>query len=432
MSTHVAIPAMAFYNEDGFEAAYRGAVAFAGTGGRLATLPDVLEARLVSDSHAVAWSHYVTTMSSEFYGWSSAGVPLIVVAHGVGPMTDVETVTAVYAAGAGDENRPRGSGRIDGDTFRQLLYGHYGDVHVIDFRHHLASAGEYAFGPRTAEQVLANDLWVARLGGRDLAERYVARHESLALEDFDRQHMRGPREAGMILRMEQTSDFGYVSYENRPGQPLKEVARQLDGDFAIAHLLSIAGLVNSMDGHRSHLQSDISPHSESDGVRLVGLRAGAVPAPFHAGFDMERALRDWRDRLWVEETQPIEAARLSVLERFSKEWFVQYPKEGNALDTGEPAYRVETVEKVGGPAVLEVVTAGFYGFLRYDIASVEKLQPEGANAYALASDVMVGAGGNSQAVLVQFYKITADRSRRLLRRSEILSDPALLLRVIEA
>ncbi len=57
---------------------------------RLATLPDIINARLSSPLEGAAWRMpYFQTLSGEYGGLSRTGIPLLVVAHGIGPMATV-------------------------------------------------------------------------------------------------------------------------------------------------------------------------------------------------------------------------------------------------------------------------------------------------------------------------------------------------------
>ena len=59
------------------------ALAYAGHQGRIATLPDVIEARLAADKNAPIWNWYVSTNSAEYFGTTKAGNQVVIVAHGV-------------------------------------------------------------------------------------------------------------------------------------------------------------------------------------------------------------------------------------------------------------------------------------------------------------------------------------------------------------
>ncbi len=57
--------AMAFHEVDDTPSAMARGLAFAGPGGRLATLPDVVDARLATDMGMLTWTRYFTGLSTE-------------------------------------------------------------------------------------------------------------------------------------------------------------------------------------------------------------------------------------------------------------------------------------------------------------------------------------------------------------------------------
>ncbi len=66
------------------------------SGDRLATIPDIVDVLLQNESQAIALPPYITTMSAEYAGLSRTGIPLIVVAHGVGPMNEPALAQEFY------------------------------------------------------------------------------------------------------------------------------------------------------------------------------------------------------------------------------------------------------------------------------------------------------------------------------------------------
>ena len=93
-----AIGAMAFYASDGFAPAWNRATVFAGRGGRVATMADVVDARIAAENpYDSAWTSYFTTASSEFYGTSPGGVAVLAVLHGTGPLSTLDGILQAYA-----------------------------------------------------------------------------------------------------------------------------------------------------------------------------------------------------------------------------------------------------------------------------------------------------------------------------------------------
>jgi|GEM_PF-1680177 len=68
-----------------------------GLDSRYATIPDIVDALLSNNPENCAWEvPYFTTLSAEYAGLSRTGIPLIVVAHGIGPMSSPLKVRVFY------------------------------------------------------------------------------------------------------------------------------------------------------------------------------------------------------------------------------------------------------------------------------------------------------------------------------------------------
>jgi hypothetical protein len=124
-----------------------------------------------------------------------------------------------------------------------------------------------------------------------------------------------------------------------------------------------------------------------------------------------------------------------VLTEIGEQWFTQYPKAGDRLDTGEPKFRVTKLEKIGEPVTFRTTVGGYYGWMKYDIQEVRVIAPKGANAYYLAGDIqIISTGGNPEfhEVPIQFCKADVDYSQRILQDKELSSDLPRILRIAEA
>lgn len=99
--------AMAFYHQDGLPAAWKQAMKFAGKGGRLATMPDIIASRLETNPGEMPWETYFTTLTAEYLGFSKQGNRILIVAHGVGPMSTLEGVQKAYSWEYTDKERDR-------------------------------------------------------------------------------------------------------------------------------------------------------------------------------------------------------------------------------------------------------------------------------------------------------------------------------------
>jgi len=109
--------AMAFFAEN-YPQAASFALRFAGEGGRLATIPDVIDARIATPTEKGPWTQYIDTDSGEYFGHSKGGNPIIVVAHGVGPLSSPEGIVKAYKKALRDRGRSGIGGRISQKDFR--------------------------------------------------------------------------------------------------------------------------------------------------------------------------------------------------------------------------------------------------------------------------------------------------------------------------
>ena len=88
--------AMAFFHQDGLPTAWKQATKFAGKDGRLATMPDIVAARLETKPGDPPWETYFTTLTAEYLGLSKQGNKILVVAHGIGPMSTLDGAIKAY------------------------------------------------------------------------------------------------------------------------------------------------------------------------------------------------------------------------------------------------------------------------------------------------------------------------------------------------
>src|SRR5437016_1386639 len=104
------INCMAFYHPEGFVPAWKHCQAFIADNGRIATLPDIINARLRTPSEgsdSVPWTTYFTTSSAEYVGVSPRGNRIVIVAHNVGPMSTLDGVLKAYSYEYKDRERTR-------------------------------------------------------------------------------------------------------------------------------------------------------------------------------------------------------------------------------------------------------------------------------------------------------------------------------------
>lgn len=450
--TTVRLRPTAFYHPDGLMPAWRFATRYAGHTGHVATLPEIIEARQASEPDETPWSAYFTTSSAEYYGVGADGRPKLIVAHGVGPMSTLEGIKQAYSWEYKDQQRRRRGGRISSEEFLALEAGHYGRVavlsgednraifntiayfanlkpadqpvvFVIDFENYTRWCGQLAFYlTHVPEEALFDLLLFARLG--HTAPYYVAAHRNHALAWHAQNSVRIPASGPRIINNHGAANCPYTTWpDTRP--------RQLETGMAIGHLLSIDSLhhVSSSDksGPWKGLVSEVSCHEWRDGVRFVGVPAGATwssgigeaPQPH------EVIRRNWRHLMQPNRDTPYTPPHLYLLERASDEWFTRYPKpnDGERMDEGDVEFWVRSVREVGAPQQFK--TDDLF-FLRYNLSRVVALAPRGANSYRIVDISDRDARGHTT-VAVQFYVADVDTSGRLPRIKEIKQNYDLLM-----
>jgi hypothetical protein len=444
---------MAFYHQDGIVPAWNFAKRYSGPDGRIATLPDVIEARLATEPGDLPWQRYFTTNTAEYFGQGADGRKKLIVAHGVGPMSTIEGIKDAYSWEYKDKERNRRGGRISADEFLKLEAGEYGTatvltsglqflrldpeeqypVFVVDFMDYVESVGEYVFHRHVAfSEALFDLLLLVRLGPK--GPRYLADHQRHAFVWHAEQRVPLPGiRPPYIIFNKGASNCSYVTVEKVSGkydwshpQP-----SQLEEGKAMAHLIRIGRLEHTRTSDYlarwEGLTCDVSCHEWSNGVRLL-----AVPKDTHWNGGIKEAPdpgRVLRQR-WQELMRPVAAGsyvppRLYHLEQSGNEWFTHYPKpsDGARMDEGDIEFHVRSLSPVGEKGVFKV--DGDF-FLRYHLSQVVALAPAGANAYNI-TDISYKDGAGLTTVTVQFYAADIDTSQRLPRVREIKQNYDLLM-----
>lgn len=404
-------PPMAFYHEDGLVPTWHLAQQYIGDEGRVATLPDIIEARLATEPGTVPWETFFTTTTSEYLGRDPEGKLVLAVVHGVGPMAMLDGIMAAYKHEYGDKSRRSSGGRITEAEFRKIESGEYGEVFVVDFADYIQRY-RYPFGSYlTADQLLTDPLLYARLGGEERARRYVEWHREHAAKWHDEESDR----ANPFLL-----ELGGANYKHR----LPEAG------FATARLLSIGRLANvnhadessgQRSSHRS-LACEIGVFDWWNGCRFVGVPAGSEVASIHPGWDLEEMLVTHWESLMV----PYESAGpigLRLLQKLGDYWFVQYVTKGYSTATGEPEFLVTEIEPTGSPIEFKTKIHGYYGIFRYDIQDVRAVAPPDATGFTMGKPEFVEEDGTEyHRIPVQFYRVEIDMSRQLRRRKDLAGD----------
>lgn len=445
--------AVAFYHEKGFVPAFKQANRFAGEQGRLATMPDVIAARLATEPGTPPWEMYFTTMSAEYRGLSRAGNEILIVAHGIGPMANLNGILLAYGHEFSDKTRGRRGGRITQDQFKDLESGKYGDVAIVDLQEYRRRY-EYPFiQALLAREAIDDPLVKARLGNR--AEEYITAHtrhavawhqEQSGVDEENRFGMAGhaeynERRKRMHEAHTRLSRHGLVYVLELNDAANCPYVRPLEEGLAFAHLLSIGRLVhlNHEGWNRSRHQSlisDVSCHEWWNGVRLIGIRGtDSVSAINEGANDLGRLMeKHWRKLMRPTGLTSLEG--FFPLIQFGGKTFTLYAKQGDGLDTVDPEYLVVQSEKVlGGPSIFRTTVGGYHGLFKYGIREVRRIAPPKANAYRFAGEVQIEwKGGNPthHVVPIEFYRVEVDASKRLPRAEEVRADYDLMMSLTDA
>lgn len=437
--------AMAFYHEDGLVPAYKMAALFASKEGRLATLPDVVAARLATKPGQLPWETYFTTTSAEYYGIGQSGQRLLIVAHGIGPMSTLDGAQKAYSWQYKDKSRERHGGRISQQEFLSLEAGEYGPVHIIDLDSY-CQRYEYPFIQQLrVSEALTDPVLHARLGGREQAELYVHAHAEHArawhrhqagvdpenrylLPNYQDYLMRrhklhyangASNSDPYILQVDDASNLCYFFGWEHGFRPIEE-------GMAMGHLLSTGRLSHMHHEGNESLVLDYGCHGWHDGVRMLALRPGASAAdPIDEGMG---CVGELVRRFWEKLIQPVEQPnpvgfRALMQVGTTKQWFTQHEKQGERTDTHQPEFRVTKIQQVGEPTIFRTTHGGGF-FFKYGINEVERLVPQGANAYILGEPYR---DGEMFAATVHFCHIEVDNTKCVPRSESLKGNLKLLL-----
>ncbi len=428
------LSAMAFYHADGLVPAFKQASEFAGTDGRIATMPDIVTARLATKPGDVPWRMYFTTLTAEYLGYSKGGVRILIVAHGVGPMATLDGILKTYKFHFNDKARNRSGGRISKEEFRKLEEGHYGEVSIIKFDPLLLSDQYFFYRQLRASRALQNPLLRARLG-QDW-ERYILWHAEHARQ-YHVEQGHGKVVDPFIIQCDDASNCTYGFCDPRTGAL---TTPQLDRyDLPLAHLLSTGSLMNlsHQDSQVPCMCNEVSAHEWWNSVRFLAIQDGGSLDSVHPGLDIHGAIRrHWKSLMIPVSEPPLPDGFYPLTRIDAGTLFTQYPKIGAMMDTHEPEFMVTSAERIhGGPETFKTAVGGYHGFFKYDIKEVRALAPQGANAYYLPGEVQImWKGGNPthHVTPIEFYRVEINTGRRLIRASDLANDYDLLMKIVEA
>lgn len=440
---------MAFFHRDGLPASWKQATKFAGEGGRLATMPDIVAARLETKPGDFPWDTYFTTHSAEYCGRSRTGKRILIVAHGLGPLSTLEGVQKAYSWEYTDR-RNRHGGRITQQDFLDLEAGKFGEVAVVDlerycrrynfpFSQTLRSSEAMTdpvlkarFGQQTKQYVEAHTafarMWHREQAGIDPENKYNFTGEEEFLGHRSRQHLRDGTNYSdpYIINLNDASNCRYFFGLHRRHRPLEE-------GYAVAHLISAGHLSHRHHDGNESLTLEVGCHGWWDGVRMVGIQAGGnSPLSIDQGPDARSLLRKY----WCDVIVPVkmpEEFGFRALMQIDRQWFTQYPKIGERVDTMEPEYVVTSIKKVGRPVTFRTTVGGYHGSFSFDITEVQAIAKRRANAYFFLGepeDEWHGGNPTHQTREVQFYRIEVDTSKCVIRADKLARDYEMIMRLV--
>ena len=427
------IRAMAFYHDNGMVPAFKQAFQFTGEGGRIATIPDIIAARLATESDTASWGQYFTTLSAEYVGIGKNGKPIVIVAHGIGPMATLDGILAAYGHEYKDKTRDLRGGRIPQEVFLKLENGDFGEVDVVDLEAVWARR-PYQFSGHavTLMEIAEEPLWKARLGKQ--WEDYCDRHQNVA-DTWSEEQGKDNGFLPCILAMDGASNCSYSTRE------MFEHWMKETPDTAICHLLSISQL--SISSHQywgqdyndcqylTSLVSDVDCHEWSNGTRLVGIRGNEPIADIHPGAHNIAHLRDVNWKALMRPSRRRGRQLYAVRQLPDETWFTRPSHRGSRMASFEPEFQITDIEPVGEPMKFVTQIVGYHGFFRYSEHEVRRMRPILANAYQFVRDPQISSvNPDTHVCTIQFYRAEVDTSKVVMKSDELREDLDLTLQLL--
>lgn len=388
-----------FWHED-LPEAYKLASKYAGKKGRVATMPDVISAKITADEWGPLWTNYITTSSGEFYGKSKGGILIVVVGHGIDEILQDERIMKRSTKNLRENSQIQLTPR----EFQRLEDGAYGSVEVIPHST-IVNMREYPTSVLSYEQTLSKDpLLLARLGPK--AVDFLAKHRDITM-----------KESGNDFIIANDHNYPYRSRENAGG------------------LITITQLQNMQrcGGEPSSVSTEVDLSDLTHAARFIAMNGKGYLGAVNEG--LAPILRDLASN-WQRLSVPYSGAvpDFFTLTRSGDEWFTMYPKNGDGMDMGVPQFHVKNLREIEGPESFRTVIGGYHGLLKYDVNEVKSIAPKDANAYVKGEGQIIWEGGNPKEheVPVTFFNAEVDTSRRVLKEEEVKRDLGLVRRLLSA
>ena len=412
---------------------------YAGEEGHIASLPEIVEARLAGMD---AWEMQVASSSFEFFGIGADGRAKVIVAHNGGPLSTIEDIVASYEKEVGDTQQYYGCGFVSAQLFLDLEAGQYGEVKeieatafrdrdgnpvgdvalptvtVLDLQSYLYDTyiqGQDPFGGYlTAAEASGDALLRMRLGSE--ADSYLKGYERIVLDQIKReggdldsycQDGSGDRSRPCIVHVE--CPFLYLQL--RGFSSSYEPSAPPDG-HALGNPLAIDCLRQGYIpryGHDLLISSLYLPTLPTGAGSFIAVPHGAQMSE---GIVRDESISTAVRRHWRRFLRPVEGGRTLVtpyrLTRCHGEWFTYYSDESHARE-GSIEFHVRSVEPIGNDIII-ATTVGE----PFPMEQLREIMPDGANSFEVIDIDPVGYVPQKH-VTVRFYRADVDTSQHLPR-----------------
>ncbi len=264
------VRALAFHHEKGYEAQRKLALDFAGKDGRIATVEDIVNARLNSNIKDFAWWGTFITGSALFHGTDKNKNPLLVFTHGnaLPPMvalSDTKAIRDFYKQfdDPGVTHRDE-TPVLEQEEFQKLVDGHYGEVAVVNLNTYKSTAIAMNRIPGDRTTGKASNRYSHEEAKRDeIARAFFGREFDAFLDHYyslAREWMKDTESAEMLKTLPLITNRLYSVYES-----LSSEKRHAPRGYATMHPLTIerGGLYTSHKGERYVGEIDFSVATNS-------------------------------------------------------------------------------------------------------------------------------------------------------------------------
>lgn len=373
-------------------AAYELAKQYVGEDGRVATMPDVVDAKIAGDSYSPIWTRYVTTTTGEFYGKSKKGTPVVVVARDISSILADEHIIIRSTKNLRENSQIQ----LTAKEFQRLLEGDYGSVEILDHKT-VVNMREYPTSVLSHADAMMNDLLLrARLGAK--TDEFLERHLKITRE-----------ESGNDYILTNEHKYLYVNEKSMYKGGLLVMSQPMDA--------------RRCGGEPSSVSSQVDISDLTSAARFIAITGKGTLAKVSDGLEsaLKNIAKNWKKLLVPNKGR---TPSIYTLKEIDDQLFVQYREDDDVMGSGEPAFHVNRARKIGKEKLFVTEILGYYGFFKYELKDVKAIAPEDANAFLMGEPENIWEYGNpvKQKVPVQFYKVDVDTSRRILRDEEVKKD----------